>query len=93
MIFDNGVDLNINSYMGIYEKGVMVILSIKYNDEFYEGTYWYNNEIEVLTLNESLREQFPNIQEDESYEDIIEFLKESSLDYDKAILKLKEIEI
>ena len=93
MIFDNGIDLNINSYMGIYEKGVMVILSINYNDEFYEGTYWYNNEIEVLTLNEPLREKFPNIQEDESYEDIMKFLKENSLDYDKAILKLKEIEI
>ena len=47
----------------------------------------------MLTLNEPLREKFPNIQEDESYEDIMKFLKENSLDYDKAILKLKEIEI
>ena len=93
MRFENGLEIGINNYLGLYENGVMALLSINYNDDYYEGTYWYNLEGDVITIDERLCEFFPEINDDKEYDSIIEHLKNKRLDYNDALNELKEMEI
>ena len=45
---------DIIDYLGKYENGVLVLLSIGYKGEFTEGTIYYSNEMLSLTVDESI---------------------------------------
>ena len=51
---NDNLEVTIKNYLGQLEEGVVVLLAVKYNEKIYEGTYWYNSEYKVITLEEEL---------------------------------------
>ena len=51
MIFD------IIEYLGKYEEGVMVLLSLNHMDIYYDATFFYTNDFVTLTIDEDLEEK------------------------------------
>jgi hypothetical protein len=70
------IDLNITikDYIGIIDNGISVILSIKYNENFYEGLYWYDYSNKILTIEDSLEEEIGPIISNIEYDNIINYL-------------------
>jgi len=50
------IKADIVDYMGKYEDGVLVLLSINCNGSFTEGTVFYTNDNLVLTVDQSIEE-------------------------------------
>jgi hypothetical protein len=48
------IKADIVDYMGKYEDGVIVLLTINFDGDFTEGTIFYNEENLVLTVDESV---------------------------------------
>ena len=92
MKINEKLDITISSYLGRLEKGVLVLLSIMYDSESYEGTYWYTDEYKVLTLDGELDEIIGNIQEYEDYDNIMEYLRENTSEFEEIFQTLNEVE-
>ena len=50
------ITADIVDYLGKYENGVLVLLSIGYKDTFTEGTIYYSDEMLALTVDESIEQ-------------------------------------
>lgn len=76
MQFQN-LDISIKDYLGILQDGVSVILSIKLDNEIFESMYWYNENTNLIILDDELEFKIGAIQEKEYYADLILYLKET----------------
>lgn len=87
-------NISLTSYLGKIDNGVLALLSIIYDEETYEGTYWYKElenkqRYDVLTIDYNLYTKLGNdINKEEEYEDLINYLKEKSMSYNKGISEL-----
>lgn len=73
MIFNN-LNITIKDYIGLIDNGISVILSIKYNENFYEGLYWYDYSNKILTIEDSLEEEIGPIISNIEYDNIMNYL-------------------
>lgn len=59
--------ISVIDIMGILDSGISVSISIEYNGNFYEGTYWYNENNSLITVSDELEEaiqyEFSNIED------------------------------
>jgi len=95
MVF-NKLNISISHYLGSLEDGVLVLLSIIYDNDsskVYEGTYWYNKDYKIITLEEDLQSIAGDISNSDEYNygDIIEYLNNNTNDYDEIFPTLKKI--
>ena len=88
------LDISIKSYLGKIGDGVLVLLSVKYNEDLYESTYWYTEELDVITFDEDLKGILGEFEkmDKEDINNIISFLKKNTSDYNEVIDQLKEFE-
>ena len=75
-------------YLGKVEKGVLVLLNIKFNNENYDATFYYTDIDILLTVSDELENKLNhNIKEDENYifllKDILSKLKPYNEIYEK----------
>ena len=49
--------VDILDYIGKHDDGIFVLLSLGYQEEFYEATFYYKNTFVVLTVEETLEEK------------------------------------
>ena len=89
-------NVSLNSYLGKVESGILALLSIIYEDETYEGTYWYkvsdtDKRYDVITVDCYLDDKLGyDFSEDENYEEILKYLIENSIEYKKGMEELTE---
>lgn len=82
---------SILDYLGRFEDGVLVLLSIKYEDVYYDATYFYNDTHLVLTPCDELDEKLGiDITTDGDYPDLIRFLLKKTIPYGEIINRLDE---
>ncbi len=86
MIFD------IIEYLGKYEDGVIALISLKYEDSYYDATFFYKDEYVALTIDEDLESIIGVVEEWEGYNDLVINIMNKVIPYDEIINRLDEIE-
>jgi hypothetical protein len=51
------IKVDILDYLGKYDGGVLALISIQYEDNYYDATFFYTQEMLVLTPDEKLEEK------------------------------------
>jgi hypothetical protein len=69
-----GIEVSILEYLGTLEDGVLTIISIMYDDQYFEGTFFYTDKDMVFTISEELEEQIGDIKKHPQYFEIIKKL-------------------
>lgn len=86
MIFD------IIDYLGKYDEGVITLLSLKYDDNYYDATFFYKDEYVALTIDEDLESIIGVIEEWVGYNNLVIDIMDKVVPYDEIINRLDEIE-
>ena len=85
--------VSILEYLGRLGQGVMVLLSIVYDDNYYEATFFYTSNHIVLTAQEDLEQALGHkITEDESYSNLIRTILRKVVPYDEMYNRLDEMD-
>ena len=84
---------DIIDYLGKYENGVLVLLSIGYKGNFSEGTIYYSNEMLSLTVDESIEEELGmKIELWDGYRDLLISILKKVVPYNEIINRLDEVD-
>lgn len=84
---------DILDYLGKYNNGVIVLLSINYNGIFTEGTLYYSNDMLSLTVDESIENELGmKIEFWDGYRDFMETILKKVVPYNDIIGRLDEID-
>jgi len=87
------ITADILDYLGKYENGVLVILSIGYKGEFTEGTIYYSNEALTLTVDESIEKDLDMpIELWKGYRELLVSILKKVVPYDEIINRLDDID-
>lgn len=87
------IKADIVDYLGKYENGVLVLLSINFNDQFTEGTIYYSDQIIALTVDESIEKELGKpIELWEGYRDLLISILKRVVPYDEIINRLDEVD-
>jgi hypothetical protein len=85
---------DIIEYLGKLEDGVIVIISLNYEDEYYDSTFYYKNQFVTLTVDEKLEEILgTTIEEWSGYNKLVLEIVEKTIPYDEIITRLDEIDL
>lgn len=88
------ITADILDYLGKYENGVLVLLTIGYKGEFTEGTIYYSNQMVALTIDESIEEDLgTKIELWPGYRDLLISILKRVVPYDEIINRLDEIDM
>ena len=87
--------IDILDYLGKIDHGVITLISIIYDDEYYEGTFYYNKDnVLALTVDSSLEEKLECvIEEHEDYNEIMLSLIKKVVPVEEIINRLDKIDI
>jgi hypothetical protein len=85
------ITADIIDYLGKYENGVLVLLSINYNNNFTEGTLYYSDVMLALTVDESIEKEIGQIELWDGYRDFLVSILKKVVPYDEIINRLDEI--
>ncbi len=89
----NKFQVSILEYLGKLENGIMVLLSVVYNEKYYEATYFYTDEQLVLTVSEELENDLEHkITEDDEYKSLISIIIKKVVPYNEMYNRLDEID-
>ena len=64
-------NISILEYLGQIHGGMLVMLSILYDGEYFVATFFYNEEDMVLTISDELEEKIGPIKDHKNYLDIL----------------------
>jgi len=80
-------------YKGRYKKGIIVNISIKFEDIYYDSLYYYDNEYMLLTVPDDLEKKLGYvINEDDDYLQLMVELKSLVEPFDQIIESLPILE-
>ncbi len=88
------IKADIVDYLGKYEDGVIVLLSINYNDEtFTEGTLYYSDKMLALTVDESVETEIGSpIELWSGYRELLEYILKRVVPYKEIINRLDDVD-
>lgn len=90
---DVSITADILEYLGKYENGVLVLLSVNFNGNFTEGTIYYSNQTLALTVDESIEQELGKpIEYWEGYRELLISILKRVVPYDEIINRLDEID-
>lgn len=89
------IKFNILDYIGKINNGVLTLISITYQDEYYEGTFYYNdNNMLALTVDEELENKIGyKIEELPDYSKLMLSLIKKVVPIEEIITRLDDIDI
>jgi hypothetical protein len=88
------ITADILDYLGKYENGVLVLLTIGYKGKFTEGTIYYSNEALALTVDESIEQDLGmKIEFWHGYRELIISILKKVVPYNEIINRLDEIDM
>lgn len=90
---DINITADILDYIGKFQNGVLVLLTIRCGDDWSEGTLYYSDEILVLTVDESVEKTIgSNIELWPGYRELLENILKRVVPYDEIIESIDEID-
>jgi hypothetical protein len=87
------IKADIMDYLGKYENGVLVLLSVNYNNNFSEGTLYYSDKMLALTVDEKIEEELGQpIELWDGYRDLLISVLKKVVPYNEMINRLDDID-
>lgn len=87
------IKADIVDYMGKYENGVLVLINLSLEGEFYEGTIFYSDKEIVLTPDNSIEEKLGSqIELWDGYKDLLESILKKLIPYEEISKRLDEVD-
>jgi len=82
--------VSIRSYSGIVDDGVVALLSINIENEYYDALYWYDEFTHLIVSPDEVNDSLgvSNIRLHPEYPQILKYLKSNREDYYVALDKL-----
>ena len=89
----NKITADILDYLGKYENGVLVLLTIGYKDTFTEGTIYYSDKMLVLTVDPSIEQDLGSpIELWPGYQDLLILILKKVVPYNEIINRLDDLD-
>lgn len=84
---------SIIDYLGKLDFGVLVLISIVYNQEYFEATFFYTEEQMVLTISEDLEEKIGgDIKQDPEYPELLKDILKRLIPFNEIYNRLDDID-
>jgi hypothetical protein len=88
------MNIDVIEYLGKVNEGVIVLISINYNDKYYESTFFYKENLVALTPEENFEKEIGCQVEDwENYNNLVMMIIKKIVPYEQIINRMDEIEI
>jgi hypothetical protein len=84
---------DIIEYLGKFEDGVLALISLNYENEYYDATFFYKEDFVTLTIDEKLEEIIGEIEEWSGYDNIVLELMKRVVPYDEIITRLDPVDV
>ncbi len=92
---DNEIKItaDIVDYLGKYEDGVLVLLTIGYKEEYTEGTLYYSDKMLALTVDESIEKDLDSpIEFWSGYKELLISILKRVVPYNEIINRLDDVD-
>lgn len=86
------MNFDIIEYLGKFEDGVLVLISLNYENEYYDATFFYKEDFVTLTINEDLEELIGEIEKHPLYNNLVIEIMKKVVPYKEMINRLDEID-
>ena len=84
---------DIIEYLGKFEDGVLVLISLNYEDNYYDTTFYYKDNFVTLTIDEKLEEIIGEVEEWSGYNNLVLELMKKVVPYDEIISRLDKVDV
>jgi len=84
---------DIIEYLGKFEDGVLALISLNYEDEYYDATFFYKENFVTLTIDEKLEEIIGEVEEWSGYNNLVLELMKKVVPYDEIITRLDPVDV
>jgi len=85
--------VSILEYLGLINEGVLMFISIVWNEKYYEGTFYYTDIDILLTVSEDMEKDLGHkIETDENYVSILSEILHKMAPYKEVIEQLKPVD-
>ena len=84
---------DIIEYLGKFEDGVLALISLNYENEYYDATFFYKEDFVTLTIDEKLEEIIGEIEEWTGYNNLVLELMKRVVPYDEIITRLDKVDV
>lgn len=80
------ISVDVIDYLGNFEDGIFVLISLGYEEEFYDATFYYKEELVALTPDDELEEKLGcQIEDWEEYAILMFNIIDKVIPYKKAL--------
>lgn len=87
-------NFSVLEYLGKVADGVLVLLSVIYEEEYFEATFFYNQTVDILTISEELENKIgATIQSHPDYHQIMNYIKSKVAPFDEIYTIIDDINI
>jgi hypothetical protein len=86
------MNFDIIEYLGKYENGVLVLISLNYNDNYYDTTFFYRENFVTLTIDSDLEDIIGQVELWSEYNNLVLDIMKKVIPYDEIINRLDEID-
>jgi hypothetical protein len=86
------VEVSILEYLGKFELGILVLVSLSIEKEYYEATFYYDQENMVLTISEEMEEKYGDIKKYKQYPLILRSLLEKVVPFNDMYNRLDPVD-
>ena len=84
---------DIIEYLGKFEDGVLALISLNYENEYYDATFFYKENFVTLTIDEKLEEIIGEIEEWSGYNNLVLDIMKKVVPYDEIITRLDTVDV
>jgi hypothetical protein len=84
---------DIIEYLGKFEDGVLALISLNYENEYYDATFFYKENFVTLTIDEKLEEIIGEVEEWSGYNNLVLELMKKVVPYDEIITRLDPVDV
>lgn len=85
-------EFSVLEYLGRLGDGVLVLLSAVHDSEYYEATYYYKPDGDVLTLSEELEAALANTEASPGEEEMLESVRKKVVPYGEIYGRVDEVD-
>jgi hypothetical protein len=83
--------VNIIDYVGLFEDGILVSVNINYDNAWYDGIFYYDENKMYLNIDDNLYDMIGDIEEHDEYLEIMEYIINNVESYEKIVKDLEQI--
>jgi hypothetical protein len=88
------IKFDILDYLGKVDGGIIILLSLSYDGEYYESTFYYKENLIALTPDERLEEKIGSPIEDwEGYNELVIEIIKKLVPYEEMINRINDLDL